>query len=58
MLPILHGDRLLGRIEPVFDRRERILRVHGLWWEEGVEPVPLDEPLADLGRFLGAAEIR
>src|SRR5205085_8154492 len=27
VLPILHGDRLIGRIEPVFDRRERVLRV-------------------------------
>ena len=53
VLPILHGDRLAGRIEPVFDRRERVLRVNGLWWEPGAEPVSLDEPLAELARFLG-----
>ena len=35
VLPILHGDRLVGRIEPVFDRQERVLRVNGLWWEPG-----------------------
>ena len=57
VLPILHGERLVGRIEPVFDRKERVLRVQGLWWEPGAEPVPLDEPLASLARFLGAERV-
>jgi uncharacterized protein YcaQ len=54
VLPILHGDRLVGRIEPVLDRRERVLRVKGLWWEPGEEPVSLEEPLTTLASFLGA----
>ena len=29
----------------------------GLWWEDGAEPVSLDEPLAELGRFLGAERV-
>ena len=57
VLPILHGDRLVGRIEPVFDRRDRVLRVNGVWWEKDAEPVPLDEPLASLAAFLGAEDI-
>jgi uncharacterized protein YcaQ len=57
VLPILSGDRLVGRIEPVFDRRERVLRVNGVWWEGGAEPAPLDEPLASLAAFLGAERI-
>jgi uncharacterized protein len=57
VLPILHGDRIVGRIEPVFDRREKVLRVNGLWWEPGVKPVDLDEPLASLAEFLGADEV-
>jgi len=57
VLPILHGDRLVGRIEPVFDRREKVLRVKGLWWEPGEKPVDLDEPLASLAGFLGAERI-
>ena len=57
VLPILHGDRLVGRIEPVFDRREKVLRVNGLWWEPGEEPVGLEEPLARLAVFLGAERI-
>ena len=54
VLPILHGDRLVGRIEPVFDRRERVLRVKGLWWEPGEKSVDLSEPLARLAAFVGA----
>jgi uncharacterized protein YcaQ len=54
VLPILRGDELVGRIEPVHDRAAGELRVQGLWWEPGVEPFPLDEPLADLAAWLGA----
>jgi uncharacterized protein len=54
VLPILHGDRIIGRIEPVFDRKEKVLRVNGLWWQPGEKPVDLDEPLARLASFLGA----
>jgi uncharacterized protein YcaQ len=57
VLPILHGDRLVGRIEPVFDRREKVLRVKGLWWEPGQKPLDLDEPLASLAAFLGAERV-
>jgi uncharacterized protein YcaQ len=57
VLPILAGDRLVGRIEPVFDRREKVLRVKGVWWEPGEQPVDLEEPLASLGEFVGADRI-
>lgn len=35
-LPMLYGDRFVGRLEAVPDRREHVLRVKGLWWEPGV----------------------
>ena len=35
VLPILRGDKLVGRIEPVFDRKTKTLSVKGLWWENG-----------------------
>jgi uncharacterized protein YcaQ len=57
VLPILRGDRLVGRIEPVFDRHEKVLRVNGLWWERGEKPVDLAEPLASLAGFLGAERV-
>jgi uncharacterized protein len=57
VLPILRGDRIVGRIEPVFDRKEGVLRVNGVWWEEGARPVSLDRPLRSLARFVGAAKV-
>src|SRR6476469_9150534 len=52
VLPILHGDRLVGRIEPVFDRKTRRLEVKGVWWEPGEKELDLTEPLDDLERWL------
>jgi uncharacterized protein len=54
VLPILRGDRLIGRIEPLHDRKSGELRVLGTWWEEGVKPVSLARPLRDLARWLDA----
>ena len=54
VLPMLRGDRVVGRIEPVHDRKAGVLRVHGVWWEDGVRPVSLDAPLRRLVRWLGA----
>jgi uncharacterized protein YcaQ len=39
VLPILFGDRLVGRIEPRIDRKADTLRVLELWWEEGFDPL-------------------
>ena len=39
VLPILFGDRLVGRIEPRIERRENRLRVVGLWFEDGFDPL-------------------
>ena len=38
VLPMLFGDRLVGRIEPRFDRAGGRLEVFGLWWEDGFVP--------------------
>jgi uncharacterized protein len=35
VLPILRGDRIIGRIEPVFDKKAGVLRVEGVFAEPG-----------------------
>lgn len=52
VLPILRGDRVVGRIEPVHDRKRGELTVLGTWWEGRAYSV--DKPLRDLARWLGA----
>ena len=39
VLPLLYGDRFVGRIEPRVDRASATLRVVGLWWEAGFDPL-------------------
>ena len=38
VLPLLWGDRLVGRIEPRIDRAAGTVRILGLWWEPGFDP--------------------
>lgn len=35
-LPILFGEQFVGRIEAIPDRKNKILCVKGLWWEQGI----------------------
>ena len=55
VLPILRGDRIVGRIDVENDRRSKTLRVNGVWWEDGVRAVSLTPALKRLGRFVGSA---
>ncbi len=54
VLPILVGDRIVGRIEPRFDRKTRVLEVVGAWGDAS----HADEALASLATWLGAGEVR
>jgi uncharacterized protein YcaQ len=38
VLPILFGDRLVGRIEPRIERDEDRVRILGVWWEDAFAP--------------------
>jgi uncharacterized protein YcaQ len=57
VLPVLRGDRLVGRVEPAFDRKTGVLRVLGAWPEPGEHLDDLDEPLESLANWLGADSI-
>ena len=53
VLPLLVGDRLVGRAEPVFDRKTKTLELRGAWGDTS----RLDEAIADLSAWLGAERI-
>jgi uncharacterized protein YcaQ len=64
VLPLLFGDRLVGRIEPRFERASGTLRIAGVWFEDGFGPmeepgfVPaLADALGAYARFVGAKTI-
>ena len=38
VLPIVFGDRLVGRIEPRIDAAEGLVQILAVWWEDGFEP--------------------
>ena len=61
VLPILHGDRLIGRIDPKFDRATGVLNVNAVYAEERA---PADagpavrRAIQELGAWRGATDIR
>jgi len=62
VLPVLEGDRLVGRIDPKLHRDEGRLRVRRVYWEPGVRPTRrrregLEAAAERLARFLGAGGV-
>jgi uncharacterized protein YcaQ len=58
VLPILRGDRVVGRIDVEKDGKAKALRINGVWWEVGVRPFSLNPALKSLARFLGVSAPR
>lgn len=62
-LPILHGDRLIARLDPKFDRKTRILHILGFWLEDaatGDDPAfaeALARGLLRMAHFVGAQQV-
>ena len=54
VLPVMFGDRLVGRIEPRIDRTAHVVRVLGLVWESGFEPLETPGFVAAFGDALAA----
>ena len=53
VLPILRGERIIGRIDVERDKTANALRVNGVWWEHGVKPAALGPALKRLASFTG-----
>jgi uncharacterized protein YcaQ len=62
VLPILHGDRLIGRISPRMDRKSRRLEVEAVYAEDDA-PLTAEtgravrQAIEEMAHFLGAKEI-
>jgi uncharacterized protein YcaQ len=54
VLPILRGERIVGRIDVERDKASNVLRVNGVWWEAGEKPVSLEPALKRLAAWVGA----
>jgi len=62
LLPVLHGDRLVGRTSPRFDKSRGVLLVEGLYLEPDTKPTAalcraVTAQLADLAALVGATGI-
>ncbi len=62
VLPILEGDRLVGRLDPKLHRDQGLLEIKGIWWEAGIKPTQarrrnLEAALERLAAFTGADRI-
>ena len=60
VLPVLWGDRLIGRIEPKADRKAKVLTVQNVWLEPGVRrtkklSAQIDRSVQRLARLNGCA---
>jgi uncharacterized protein YcaQ len=62
VMPVLHGDRLIGRIDPKMDRKKMRLEVMNVYAEPGAPMTAatgrsVAGAIEELAKFLGAKEI-
>ncbi len=60
VLPILHGDRLIGRIDPAFDRKRNVLTVNAVHAESNAPAAAwpsIREAINELAKWIGADEV-
>lgn len=63
VFPLLEGDRFIGRIDMKCDRRNDVLQVANVWWEDKVRRSKqrirqLEAELARVGKFAGCSDVR
>ena len=62
VLPILHGDRLIGRIDPAMDQAQGRLTINAIYAQAGAPATrkagqTIANAIEKLGAFLGATDI-
>jgi uncharacterized protein YcaQ len=63
VLPILEGDRLVGRLDPRHERDQQALIVDKVWWEKGISPTlarmrKLNTALEIMALQIGAQKVK
>jgi uncharacterized protein len=63
ILPILEGERLVGRLDPKLRREEGVLEIRQVWWEPGVRDskgrrAALEAAVERLARLTGASTVQ
>jgi hypothetical protein len=62
VLPILHGEQLIGRIDPKLDRKTKTLHIYATHAEPGAPQskkvrTAIRQAIEELAQFLGTKEI-
>jgi uncharacterized protein YcaQ len=60
VMPILHGDRVVGRLDPFFDRSANVLRINAVHAEADAPAAAwpaIRKQIDDLAAWLGAGEV-
>ena len=63
VLPVVYGDRFIARLEPDFDKKQRVFTIKNWWWEKDFEPDStmkevLVHTLKDFIRYLEASQLK
>jgi uncharacterized protein YcaQ len=61
-MPILHGDRLIGRIDPTMNREQGVLTINAVYAEDyapmnRATAIAVRDAIAELAQFLGAHDV-
>lgn len=62
VMPILHGEQLIGRVDPKMDRKTKTLHIHAIHAEPGAPQTKtvraaIRQAIEELAQFLGAKQI-
>ena len=63
VLPLLEGERLVGRLDPKHHRDRGELEVRRIWWEKGIKPTrarlrQLNEATGRFAEQIGAKTVK